>query len=377
MNCCPKCGRKVSESDKFCTNCGTKLSNREFDIKEYSQNDDSKERINKPFVFIIISLLIFIILLNIYCDSKKETEIISDTTPIEKVKEKEKKKDFKNYLVYKQSEQGIYVFKIQKNEFQKDDFVKYAEQLPKSPTGNTSFVFVFDKEVQTSAIDGMVITPPYNIPMYTTNVLWKQYPYFYYSDAFGIKQSYCEINGLDQKYYERNQALLYNETDFSHKYNLTAPRGFGLSSLNGCNPEYTADSYTIGQEMTLVTMASMRDNDIDKPISPDSDNSYDTNTTFQSNSSEFKPYMDDVEKRIKMNWTPPNINEFSKVTVIFTVSKTGHLIGEPKLKNSSGIYNFNESCINAIKLAAPFKPLPEEITQDTIDIEFTFDYKVR
>lgn len=90
--------------------------------------------------------------------------------------------------------------------------------------------------------------------MYTTDILWKQYPYFYYSDAFGLVQSYCIINGLNQQYYERNQSLLYDEKDFSYKYNLTAPSFWGLSSLNGCNPEYVQNDFTTQQEMELGTI---------------------------------------------------------------------------------------------------------------------------
>ncbi len=441
MKYCSKCGSEVSETDNFCTQCGSSLRQPEELYEETTaeslQNNEPetetsniKNLLNKNVYnlpqkdnsFLILSVLA---LISIICiahilhtpskektsDNKTKTKTESNITQNTK---KDIKIDFKPYLVYRQENQGIYVFKIKKEKFNKNAFLKYAQTLPKSPKGNSNFIFVFDKNVKTTPIDGMVATPPYNIPLYTTDILWKQNPYFYYSDAFGIKQSYCEITGLNQKYYERNKGLLYDETTFSHKYNLTAPKGFGLSSLNGCNPEYVADSYTIQQEMTLSTIAGMNlydnsQNNIKKDglknlanEKNDTQNFSDNsniqrqeyfhenketnlesdspviNTNISNNSSHsLKRYMDNVQKRIKMNWLPPRSNDSSTVTIIFTVAKDGSLIGEPTIKQTSGIDDLDKSCINAVKLTAPFMPIPDEIQQDSVDIEFNFDYNVK
>lgn len=410
MNCCPKCGCKVSEDDNFCINCGADLSSENLSM--------SKSKEKSLFQDLLFILVLLIIGLGIFCilnnkgQETGRTPAIDSKTIKEATTVKSENYSFDKYSIYKNSNAGIYAFNIPLSDFNKDKFVKYVQTLSRSQQGNANFVFVFNKPVKTNIIDSMLSNPQYNMPLYTTDILWKQSPYFYYSDAFGIKQSYCEITGLSQKYYERNKGLLYNETTFSHKYNLTAPKGFGLSSLNGCNPEYVADSYTIQQEMTLSTIAEMNlynnsqnnvkkdvlknlanekndtqnfsDNNIqkqeyfleNKETNLESDSPASNANTSNNSSPSLKRYMDNMQKRIKMNWFPPHINNSSAATIIFTVAKDGSLIGEPTIKQTSGIDDLDKACINAVKLAAPFKPIPEEIQQDSVDIEFSFDYNV-
>jgi outer membrane biosynthesis protein TonB len=38
--------------------------------------------------------------------------------------------------------------------------------------------------------------------------------------------------------------------------------------------------------------------------------------------------------------------------------------------------NADNAALNAVKLAAPFRPLPPEYKGQNIDIQFTFDYNV-
>lgn len=102
------------------------------------------------------------------------------------------------------------------------------------------------------------------------------------------------------------------------------------------------------------------------------------NDVTLNNSRELGQYMQDVQSSIKRNWVIPSevsasgINHI-KITVAFTVFKDGRLIGEPKIKLSSGVERADELCIEAVKLTAPFKPLSPEINKDYIDMEFTFE----
>jgi TonB family protein len=90
---------------------------------------------------------------------------------------------------------------------------------------------------------------------------------------------------------------------------------------------------------------------------------------------DFGPYMRELTRKIKMNWDPPKGNESKRVVLLFKVAKDGRLLSCSVYK-SSGLQNADNAAINAVKLAAPFRPLPPEYKQANIDIQFTFDYNV-
>lgn len=90
---------------------------------------------------------------------------------------------------------------------------------------------------------------------------------------------------------------------------------------------------------------------------------------------DFGPYMKELQRRIKMNWDPPKGNESKRVVLLFKIAKDGRLLSCSVFK-SSGLPNADKAAINAVQLAAPFRPLPPEFKGQSIDIQFTFDYNV-
>lgn len=90
---------------------------------------------------------------------------------------------------------------------------------------------------------------------------------------------------------------------------------------------------------------------------------------------DFGPYMRELQRRIKMNWDPPKGNESKRVVLLFKIAKDGRLLSCSVFK-SSGLQNADAAALNAVKLAAPFRPLPPEFKGQNIDIQFTFDYNV-
>lgn len=90
---------------------------------------------------------------------------------------------------------------------------------------------------------------------------------------------------------------------------------------------------------------------------------------------DFGPYMRELQRRIKMNWDPPKGNESKRVVLLFKIAKDGRLLSCSVFK-SSGLPNADKAAINAVHLAAPFRPLPPEFKGQSIDIQFTFDYNV-
>ena len=90
---------------------------------------------------------------------------------------------------------------------------------------------------------------------------------------------------------------------------------------------------------------------------------------------DFGPYMKDLQRRIKMNWDPPKGNESKRVVLLFKIAKDGRLLNCSVFK-SSGLPSADNAALNAVKLTAPFRPLPAEFKGQSIDIQFTFDYNV-
>ena len=88
---------------------------------------------------------------------------------------------------------------------------------------------------------------------------------------------------------------------------------------------------------------------------------------------DFGPYMKEVERRIKANWSPPNGGQSKKVVLLFTIARDGRLLSL-KIAKSSGFKADDDAAISAVKLTAPFRPLPPEYKGSSVDINFTFDF---
>lgn len=86
-------------------------------------------------------------------------------------------------------------------------------------------------------------------------------------------------------------------------------------------------------------------------------------------------YMEYLQKKIKLNWTPPKDKQSKDIIAIFKLDKYGSL-KNLNIKKSSGDKIFDEEALNAISKAAPFAPLPQELKDDSMNIEFSFNYNV-
>lgn len=90
---------------------------------------------------------------------------------------------------------------------------------------------------------------------------------------------------------------------------------------------------------------------------------------------DFGPYMADLQRRIKRNWAPPKQQQSKRVVLMFTIHKSGRLLGLRVLQ-SSGDPGTDKAAVSAVQLTAPFRPLPQEFRESQISIQFTFDYNV-
>lgn len=90
---------------------------------------------------------------------------------------------------------------------------------------------------------------------------------------------------------------------------------------------------------------------------------------------DFGPYIAELQRRIKRNWSPPADNQNKRIVTVFTVSRDGRLVGV-RIVQGSGIAVADQAAVQAIQASAPFRPLPPNYRGSTIDVQFTFDYNV-
>ncbi len=90
--------------------------------------------------------------------------------------------------------------------------------------------------------------------------------------------------------------------------------------------------------------------------------------------STLQDYLKLLHKRIKRAWSPPN-GDPRVAQILFRIDKSGKL-KQIRLVRSSGNSNCDEAAMNAIYACAPFKGLPLDFSADSLDIKYTFNYKV-
>ncbi len=73
---------------------------------------------------------------------------------------------------------------------------------------------------------------------------------------------------------------------------------------------------------------------------------------------EFAYYSDTVRRMIKDNWKHPSVPQGTKVKVEFTILRSG-LVDNVKLVEASGIFQFDQAAIRAIRSSSPFPQFPE------------------
>lgn len=101
------------------------------------------------------------------------------------------------------------------------------------------------------------------------------------------------------------------------------------------------------------------------------------NGNYSNNdSTDFTPYMRNLERRVKSNWYPPKSYESTHVTVLFKIDKYGRLLNTQIMK-SSGDSDAERAAIQAIENTAPFAPLPSSFSGSNVDVQFNFDYNVK
>jgi TonB family protein len=83
-------------------------------------------------------------------------------------------------------------------------------------------------------------------------------------------------------------------------------------------------------------------------------------------------YVQDIKNSIIHNWSPPDGMPGYGSVVVFRIGKDGSLTNI-KLLRSSGNKAVDDTSINAVKITAPFRPLPDSYSSNNVDIQLNFD----
>ncbi len=90
---------------------------------------------------------------------------------------------------------------------------------------------------------------------------------------------------------------------------------------------------------------------------------------------EFGPYVAELKRRLARNWHPPRGAATRQVILNFEIGRDGRL-EKISVQTSSGNPEADLAAIAAVQVSAPFQPLPDTYTGQSVPIVFTFDYKV-
>lgn len=96
---------------------------------------------------------------------------------------------------------------------------------------------------------------------------------------------------------------------------------------------------------------------------------------MENRKADFQPYIEELQRVIKQNWTPIKTKNSEQVIVIFKIDKEGYL-KQFKILTSSGDKDVDNAAVSAVKATFPFKPLPNQCVKPTIDVIFTFNYNI-
>ncbi len=90
---------------------------------------------------------------------------------------------------------------------------------------------------------------------------------------------------------------------------------------------------------------------------------------------DFGPYIAELQRRIKRNWRPPTADNSKRVVAMFTIAKDGRLLNL-SVQQTSGTKVVDDAALSAVRLSAPFPPLPAGHRDNSVQVQFTFDYDV-
>ena len=89
---------------------------------------------------------------------------------------------------------------------------------------------------------------------------------------------------------------------------------------------------------------------------------------------DFGPYMAKMKRDIQSKWKPPKGFTQRSIAAVFSIMRDGQIV-DPRIVDSSGIEDVDNSALEALKVASPLDPLPQGAPK-SVQIRYQFDWKV-
>lgn len=89
---------------------------------------------------------------------------------------------------------------------------------------------------------------------------------------------------------------------------------------------------------------------------------------------DFGPYIAELQRRIRRNWSPPVEDRSKHVVAYFVIGRDGRLL-ELRIDRSSGSTAADNAALAAVRASAPFRQLPPNFRGSSIPVQFIFDYE--
>jgi TonB family protein len=141
--------------------------------------------------------------------------------------------------------------------------------------------------------------------------------------------------------------------------------GHSLDDLAMERPDLIAPKTTQRKTIVVPPKAAARPPAQTKPDDEDDD---DVNPHLDMGS-----YMTKMKQDIHSKWQPPKGLESRRVSVVFSIQRTG-AITNPEIVDSSGNEEVDKSALAALSAASPLDPLPKGAPR-SVDIRYVFDWK--
>lgn len=195
---------------------------------------------------------------------------------------------------------------------------------------------------------------------------------------------YYSIKYYDKKVGKYIIAIIQNKDNKTGIVSSCTDFQYNQNFINALTPK-VATSFTPLNTSSLLFNANSRAIEInrDKQLQAEKEAEYNANQNKQiwsdnndynnTDKPDFAPYMSKLQRDIKRNWHPIKSSNENRVVVLFKIAKDGSLLSSEIFK-TSGDENIDNEALNAVKKAAPFKPLPKEYNEESIEIQFSFDY---
>jgi TonB family protein len=140
--------------------------------------------------------------------------------------------------------------------------------------------------------------------------------------------------------------------------------GYSIEKLEQTRPDLALEAKRMQEKMADTKP-------LNKKAAADEE---DTDEDDEQEDVDFGPYMQGMKSSIQAKWQSPRLAKGKNVIAMFSIERNGQ-ITEPRIVESSGSQEIDDSALKALKDASPLAPLPKGSPRH-VEIRYKFEWKV-